>query len=103
MKFWHANRLDQEAEYDPADVAARFIAAVRDGYDVSRCRPSIEWTFRWWLTDGKDGFNATWEEGDFDQLWDALQDQFTEDPGARDLIWDQLMEPHRVREARAAQ
>jgi hypothetical protein len=99
MKFWHSNRLDQEAEYEPRDVAARFIAACRDGYDLSVCRPSVEFAFRWWLTDSKE-FNATWDEADFDSLWDGLQAEITEDDHA--FIWDGLMEPHRKREARAA-
>jgi hypothetical protein len=90
MKFWHSNRLDQEAEYDPADVARRFIAAVRDGYDLTPCRLSGEFAFRWWLTDGE-AFNATWEEQDSDALMDALRDTMTGED--KQVLWEALESP----------
>jgi hypothetical protein len=94
MKFWHSNRLDQEADYDPKDVATRFIAAVRNGFDLSTSRPSMDFAFRWWLTDPKE-FNATWDEGDYDELWNALEEVMTDED--EQFIRDRLMA--RFREA----
>lgn len=89
MKFWHDNKLDQEVEYDPKEVARKFLVAVHDGYDLSRSRLSYEFAFRWWLTDPQ-AFNASWDvdSDDDPNLMDALFDVMTD--ADRELILERI-------------
>lgn len=89
MIFYLDNRVDGRFEEDPKETARKFIEAVEGGFDISGCRASMEFAFRWWLSD-PEGYHVSWEDGDSDQLMNALGEVIT--PKEKTAIWDKLTE-----------
>lgn len=73
VRLYKGNRLDQAHDYNPDELAKRFIDAAANGELTSPGR-GLGWAFRSWLT-SREGPNSTWDEVDWPTMESALHDQ----------------------------
>ena len=59
VRLYAGNRLDAVKDYDPDELAQRFLAAATSGEHPAPTG-GLEFAYRWWLTD-RDGMNSTFE------------------------------------------
>ena len=86
------NRVDEAFQVDLETLPNLFIAALeREDYKPSG-RLSYEFEYRWWLTGSEKtgGLAATWDEADFDALFEPFITRVNEDSEYHDRVWARM-------------
>ncbi|MBS1863000.1 MAG: hypothetical protein JSS68_14965 [Actinobacteria bacterium] len=93
VTMYRDNKIDRAERLDPHELAEAFVSTLKGeihpGYEPSG-RISVEFEYRWWLSDTEIGHGWTWKDEDWPALWGALRDYMNSDEAVSAAVIDGL-------------